>query len=81
MLSHLDDLTSSSSKVKVFHCVHPVQVPRWDAPWWLPRPINLLKLSPRFQVLPPQPINEYVFYPSHKETLFAVIFEKIGGPQ
>ena len=37
--------------------VHPVQVPRWDAPRWLPQSINLLKLPPRSQIIPSQPIN------------------------
>ena len=60
--------------------LHPVEVPRWNVSRWLPRPINFLKLPPRSQILPPRPINEYVFYPSHKETLYPVIFGKIGGP-
>ena len=60
--------------------LHPVQVPQWDAPLCLALSINLLKLPSRSQIMPPRPINEYVFYPSHKETLFPVMFGKIGGP-
>ena len=30
--------------------------------------------------MPPQLINEYTFYPGHKETLSPVIFAKFGGP-
>ena len=52
--------------------LRPVQVVQWDAPWWLPRSINLLKLLPR-------PINKCVFYAGHKETLSPVIFWKIDG--
>ena len=37
---------------------HLIQVSRWDAPRWLPQSINLLKLSPRSKIIPPQPINE-----------------------
>ena len=51
-----------------------------DAPRWLPRLIYLLKLPPPSQIITPRPINEYVFYPAHKETLFPVIFRKIGSP-
>ena len=29
----------------------PVQVPRWDAPRWLPQLINLLKLLPQPQII------------------------------
>ena len=50
--------------------------------WYAPRcrSINLLKLSPRSQIIPPRPINEQVFYPGHKKTLSPVMFGKIGGP-
>ena len=37
---------------------HPVQVPWWDVPRRPARPINLLKLSPRPQIIPPRPKNE-----------------------
>ena len=65
---------------KTAKLIHPVEVPQWNVSRWLPRPINFLKLPPRSQILPPRPINEYVFYPSHNETLYPVIFGKIGGP-
>ena len=38
--------------------IHPVQIPWCDAPRWLPRSINLLKLTSRSQIMPPRPINE-----------------------
>ena len=38
---------------------HPVQVPRWDAPRYLPRSINLLKLPLWFQIIPLRPINMF----------------------
>ena len=60
--------------------IHPVQVPRWDAPRWLSLSTNLLKLLPRSQIIAPWPINELVPYPDHKETLSSVIFGKIDSP-
>ena len=67
-----------SSIFNVFE--QPVLLPRSDALRCLPRLISLLKVLPRSQIMPLQPINENVFYPSHKETLSKVIFGKIGGP-
>ena len=37
--------------------VHPVQVPRWYARRWLPQSIDLMKLPPRSQIIPSQPIH------------------------
>ena len=34
---------------------HPLQVPQWNAPRWLPRSTNLLKLPPRSHIMPPHP--------------------------
>ena len=59
---------------------HPIQVARWDAHRWLLRSINLLKLSPRSQTMPPRPINELFFFPGHKETLSPTILEKLVVP-
>ena len=43
------------------------------------RSMNLLNLPSRSQIIFPQPINEQVFSPRHKETLSNMIFKKIGG--
>ena len=40
---------------------HHVLVPQWDTPRWLPRSINLLKLSPRSQIILPRPNNDWVW--------------------
>ena len=56
---------------------HPVQVPRWDVPRWLPYSIILLKLPPRCQITPPRPINLKVVYLGHIKTLSPVIFGKL----
>ena len=40
---------------------HHVLVPQWDMPRWLPRSINLLKLSPRSQIILPRPNNDWVW--------------------
>ena len=58
----------------------PVQVPRRDAPRWLPRLLILLKVPPRSQIMPARPINEKVFYAGHKESSPPVTFAKIGNP-
>ena len=34
------------------------QVPRWDAPRWFRWLINLLKFTPRSQIMPPRPKNK-----------------------
>ena len=60
--------------------IHPIQVARWDTNGWLPRSINLLKLSPRSQTIPPWPINELFFFPGLKETLSPTILEKLVVP-
>ena len=58
----------------------PCQVPRWDVPPWLPRSIILLKLLPRFEIMPPQLINGKIVYPVYKETSSPVIFQKLLLP-
>ena len=40
----------------------------------------LLKVFFWSQIMPLHPVNEKVFYPSHKETLSLVIFAEFGGP-
>ena len=42
--------------------------------------MNLLKLFPQFQIMPPRPTNEKPLYAGHKETLSPVIFEKLVAP-
>lgn len=59
---------------------HPVRVPRWDMPRWLPGSILLLKLSHHSQNMPPQLVNGKLSYPGHEETSFPAILEKRGGP-
>ena len=51
-------------------------MPRLDAPRWLPWLIILLIFPPRYQILPPRPINENFFYTSHKEILSPCDFWK-----
>ena len=54
--------------------VHPAQVPQWDVPQWVPWLINLLKLSPRSQIMLPQPINKF-FTPVIKDLIPSEIWK------
>ena len=59
---------------------HHAQVPRWNVPRWLPRQINLLKLSLRSQIMSSRPMNKKFFYLRDKETLSLVNFGKNFDP-
>ena len=57
--------------------IHPVQVSRWNMPWWLTRSIILLNFPPRSQIIVPWPKNEKIFYSAHIETSSSVILGKL----
>ena len=46
-------------QVEYYQYVLPVQVPQWNAPWWLPRSINLAKTTSPVPNYASPPINNF----------------------
>ena len=65
---HISWLTINKTRLKWIHIIwywiyiHPMQVPRWDVPQWLPRSIVLLKVPIWSQIMPLRPIDVKVFF-------------------
>ena len=65
---------------KFIYLKHPVQVPQWDAPRWLPRSIYSLKLPPRSQIMSSLSINSKFSTPVVKSFYPWWYLEKLMAP-